>query len=159
MERHAFHRAVPRSPRRAFNVVELLVALAISGILLAATMVALDASFMAYQSTTEVASTHTISRLAMHRMLTMIRTGTEFAPRPADPLEPIEESEFIDFRLQDGEVVTFEWDDVEEALYIRVGGPDEPRYAILEGVIEQTFPAGHPSGARRSTSPCSPTTT
>jgi hypothetical protein len=53
----------------------MLIAMAITSALLSATMVALDASFMAYQSTTEVASTHTVSRLAMLRMMTLIRTG------------------------------------------------------------------------------------
>ena len=45
------------SRRRGFNLVELLLALVISAALLTATMVALNASFMAYQATTEVAST------------------------------------------------------------------------------------------------------
>ena len=55
-----------RRRRRGFNLVELLIALAISATLLTATMLALAASFMAYQSTTEVASTHTLSRPTLH---------------------------------------------------------------------------------------------
>lgn len=133
-----------RFVRRGFNLVELLIALAITATLLAATMIALDASFMAYQTTTETASTHTISRMALHRILTLIRTGTEFAPRPEDPLDTIQESDFIDFRTASGEVVAIEWDEDDETLYVRVGGPGEPRYALLEGVISQEFPAGHP---------------
>ncbi len=134
----------PRRVRRGFNLVELLMALSITATLLTATMVALDASFMAYQNTTEVASTHTISRLAMHRILTMIRTGQDFRPRPLAPQDRIEESDFIDFRLPGGNVVTVEWDQAEEALYIRPGGAGNPRYLILEGVIEQFYPTGHP---------------
>ena len=42
---------------------------------------------MAYQSTTEVASTHTIARLTMNRMLAMIRMGDEFGPFPVN--EPV----------------------------------------------------------------------
>ena len=142
-------RGGPRA-RRGFNIVELLMALGISAMLLTATMVALDASFMAYQNTTEMASTHTISRLAMHRILTMIRNGVEFGPRPLSPLDPIVESTFIEVNLPDDDepdglmYIMVEWDEVEEALFIRIGAPDEPRYALLEGVIEQTFPAGHP---------------
>ena len=67
-----------RTARWGFNLVEMLIALVITAALLTATMVALDASFMAYQATTEEASTHTISRLIMNRMLTLIRTGQEF---------------------------------------------------------------------------------
>jgi len=133
-----------RRARRGFNLVELLIALTITATLLTATMIALDASFMAYQNTTEVASTHTISRLALHRILTLVRTGRDFRPRPALPQDRIEESDFIDFETQDGDIVTVEWDETEEALYIRPGGAGNPRYLILEGVLKQYYPAGHP---------------
>ena len=133
-----------RRRRRGFNLVELLIAMAISATLLTATMMALDASFMAYQTTTEVASTHTISRLTLHRILTLIRTGRDFAPKPDNPVERIKESTFVDFQLPDvaGTIISVEWDEVDEALYISVDGG--PRQLLLEGVIEQTFPAGHP---------------
>ena len=123
-----------RGVRRAFNLVELLIALAITAALLGAVMVALDACFTAYQTTTEVASTHTISRLAMNRMLTLIRTGSEFGPFPLDPLDTVVESNEIDFLTPDGDVMTLEWDEDEEALFI-VLGPD--RFLLLEGVIAQ----------------------
>ena len=141
-------RRARRRIRRGFNLVELLMALGISATLLTATMVALDASFMAYQTTTEVASTHTISRLALHRILTMIRNGIEFGPLPESPLDPIVESTSFEAEIlnEDGGTtwVEIEWDEVDEALYIRIGDAGEPRYLLLEGVIEQTFPAGHP---------------
>ena len=75
--------------RRGFNLVELLIALAISAALLTATMVALNASFTAYQMTTEVASTHTIGRLTIERMQALIRTGTDFGPFPVNPRHTI----------------------------------------------------------------------
>ncbi len=133
-----------RRRRRGFNLVELLIALAISATLLTATMLALDASFMAYQSTTEVASTHTISRLTLHRILTLIRTGRDFAPKPDSPIERIKESTFVDFQLPDAAatIISVEWDELDEALYISVDG--NPRQLLLEGVIAQTFPPGHP---------------
>ena len=76
--RHRFQRRA----RRGFSLVEMLIALAITAALLTSTFVALDVSFRAYQKTTEVASTHIIARLMMHRMLTLIRTGQEFGPYP-----------------------------------------------------------------------------
>ena len=124
--------------RRAFNLVELLIALSITAMLLTATMVALDASFMAYQTTTEQASTQTIGRMAMHQMLTMIRSGEEFGPFPESPLERIVESDFIEIRLVDGgDVVTLEWREDDEALYYIVG--DEV-HLLLEGVMAVTDP-------------------
>lgn len=73
--------------RRGFSIIELLISLAITGTLLAATLVALDTSFKSYKVTTEGASTHVVSRMVMHRIMTMIRNGTEFAPYPNDPLD------------------------------------------------------------------------
>ncbi|MHC4320602.1 MAG: PulJ/GspJ family protein, partial [Planctomycetota bacterium] len=121
-------------------LVEMLIAMAITSALLSATMVALDASFMAYQSTTEVASTHTVSRLAMLRMMTLIRTGQRFGPFPMNPQDSIVESPFIDFETPSGQLVTIEWYDepdgahpVGDALYVVIdeGTPQ----LLLEGVI------------------------
>ncbi len=86
--------------RRAFSLVEMLIALAISGSLMAATLAALDSSFKQYKTTTESASTHVVSRIVMHRMLSMVRTGAEFGPFPDDPLDPDQNpiaSGFIEF--------------------------------------------------------------
>jgi prepilin-type N-terminal cleavage/methylation domain-containing protein len=131
-----------RAARRGFNLVEMLIALAISAALLAATFVALDASYKAYQATTEQASTHTISRLALHRMLTLIRSGTEFGPVPVNPKDTLVESDFIQFRMPDtGDVMTIEWfesrDGIANALWIDVDGGS---YVLLEGVEPQYDP-------------------
>jgi prepilin-type N-terminal cleavage/methylation domain-containing protein len=134
---HRMHRRSLLGPRRGFNLVEMLIALAITAALLAAVMVALDASFMAYQTTTEVASTHTIGRLVMHRILALIRTGVEFTPVPNDPRETIRKSDYLDVLTPDGDVVSIEWHEDEEALYVVVDG--EPAL-LLEGVVAQYDP-------------------
>ena len=77
-----------RPIQRGFSIVEMLVALTISATLLAATLSAFDASWRSYKHTTESASTHVVSRIVMHRLLAMIRTGTEFGPYPADFFDP-----------------------------------------------------------------------
>ncbi|QNN22447.1 hypothetical protein HED60_09225 [Planctomycetales bacterium ZRK34] len=66
------------NPRRAagLSLVELLIALSISVWLLTAVMVALDASFHAYATAAESASTQSSSRLVMQRVMTMIRSST-----------------------------------------------------------------------------------
>lgn len=74
--------------RRGFSIVEMLIALTISATLLTAVLGALDACFKSYKVTTESASTHVVSRIVIHRLLAMIRTGTEFGPYPADVLAP-----------------------------------------------------------------------
>ena len=136
-------RAPARGSRRGFNIVEMLIALAITAVLLTATMVALDASFKAYQSTTEVASTHTISRMTIHRMQALIRMGQDFGPFPNDPTITTIESDFIEFATPDDppQVMALEYDINDEALYIVLDpGPDETRYVLLEGVIPQYDP-------------------
>lgn len=127
----------------------MLMALAISATLLTATMLALDASFMAYQTTTEQASTHTIGRLTMNRILTLIRTGQEFGPFPLDPLDAVVESDFMSFITPNGQLMTLDWMEAEEALYVEVRDGDDPdvlisRQLILEGVIAQTDEDGDP---------------
>jgi prepilin-type N-terminal cleavage/methylation domain-containing protein len=151
----------PSHRRRGFNLVELLIALAISSMLLTATMVALKASFMAYQTTTEEASTHTISRLAMHRIMALVRTSTEFGPIPDNPLDEFVESDFVVFRTApapgapNGHLMQVEWVEsptanrpVGEALYIVLLDPvtevETSAHLLLEGVRAQFRPLTDP---------------
>ena len=140
MQRTPNPRQRGRRARRGFNLVELLIALSISATLLTATMVALDASFKAYQQTTETASTHTIARIAVDRIAAMIRTSTDFGPPPASLTDRIVATDHILFERPGGDIWMVEWDADDEALYLVLGtDPDvDPRYLILEGVVEQT---------------------
>lgn len=91
---------------RGFSLIEMLIALMITGTLLTATLAALDASYRSYKVTTEGASTNVIARLTMQRLMTMVRMGTEFGPFPDDVLDPAVnplESTFIEFEtMNDG---------------------------------------------------------
>ena len=87
-------------------MVELLLALAIVSMVLTSAMVALDAAFKGYRATTDAASTHVVSRIVMHRVVAMIRNGTEFGPFPSDVLDPGQnplDSDFIEFVSFDDE--------------------------------------------------------
>ncbi len=130
-----------RNHRRGFNLVELLIALAITAALLSATMMALHASFNAYQSTTEVASTHTISRLVMNRMLTLLRTGQDFGPAPADPMDSIVDSNYIEFFTDDGQLISLDWVAADQTLYVVLTDEFdvETTYPLLEGVTDCSF--------------------
>lgn len=91
---------ITRSHRRAFSLVEVLVALAITATLLTAAITALDTSFKCYKLTTESASTNVVARLVIARLMTMVRTGTQFGPYPVDPLDPLQNpvaSTYIEF--------------------------------------------------------------
>ncbi len=134
-------RRLRRGHRRGFNLIELLIALAITAALLSATMMALRASFMAYPSTTEVASTHTISRLVMHRMLALLRTGQDFGPLPLTPLDSIVDSNYIEFFTSDGQLITLDWVDADDTLYVVLTDENglETPYPLLEGVTSCNF--------------------
>ncbi len=85
---------------RGFSLIEMLIALTITGTLLAATLSALHASFRAYKFTTDSASNHIVSRIVMHRVLTMVRTGDEFGPYPADVYDSTQNpvtSDYVEF--------------------------------------------------------------
>ncbi|HLO39550.1 MAG TPA: prepilin-type N-terminal cleavage/methylation domain-containing protein [Phycisphaerales bacterium] len=93
--------------RRAFSLIEMLVALTITATLLTASLAALDASFKAYKHTTDSVSTHVVSRIVMGRLTAMIRTGDEFGPFPIDVLNPADnplDSTFIEFTAFNDEV-------------------------------------------------------
>lgn len=74
-------------PRRAFSMIEMLIALTITATLLTASLAALDASFKGYKQTTEGASTNVVTRLVMQRIMSMVRNGTTFGPYPVDVLD------------------------------------------------------------------------
>jgi prepilin-type N-terminal cleavage/methylation domain-containing protein len=132
---------IRRARRRGFNLIELLVALGISAALLSATMVALNACFIAYQTTTEEASTHTVSRLVMHRVLSMVRTGTDFGPLPDDALDELVESDFFEFVDHQGQLIRISFDEDNERLLFRVGEDGEDR-TLLGGVRRTTTGEG-----------------
>lgn len=69
-----------RARCRGLSVIELLMALAISAMLLTATMVALDASFKAYADASEQASSQAATRMVTHRLITLIRQSTAHGP-------------------------------------------------------------------------------
>ncbi len=73
--------------RRAFSLIEVLIALTISATLLTSALVAFDAMFKRFEIISDSASTNVIARTVMHRTLSMIRTGTDFAPYPVDVLD------------------------------------------------------------------------
>ena len=133
-------RLTRRHDRRGFNLIELLVALGISAALLAATMVALNACFLAYQATTQEASTHTISRLVMNRLMTMVRTGADFGPIPDDPRDEVTTSDFLDFTNRVGQSIRVSFDPDAGLLTYSVDGGDPQ--TLLAGVTRTVSAEG-----------------
>jgi prepilin-type N-terminal cleavage/methylation domain-containing protein len=140
-----------RLRRRAFSMVEMLIALAITASLLTATLVALDASFKSYQLTTESASTHVVSRIMMHRMLAMIRTGANFGPFPENPLfYPVVYSDYLQMETEDGDVIEIRYfaDEQQVKVVINPGADDEEVQPMLGGVSACSFELTYDSMSR-----------
>ena len=130
-----------RSTACAFSLVEMLIALAISAVLLVATLAALQVSFDSYRINSDQASTHAIGRMVVQRMTTMIRSGEAFRPLPPDVRDRVVTSDFIEFYHPDTDnLITVTWD--------RIGGRLEYRMdngvpvTLLEGVVTRTDEAG-----------------
>ena len=117
MNRHNLRRA-----RRGFSLLEMLVALGICSALLTATLVSLHASFRAYQSTTEQASTHVIGRVVMHRVMALVRNGVGFGPLPEDPRETSIATDEMTFLDDEEREITLRLDRTHKVLLMQVDG-------------------------------------
>lgn len=136
----AIRRRHGRSRAGGFSIVEVLLAISITSLLLTSLLAALSASFRAYQATTESASRHTIARLTMHRLLAMIRTGTQFGPYPDNVItDPIIQSDYIEFVAADGTFVRVEYRDLDEALYVIVDPLGEAQEELLLTGVAPVF--------------------
>ena len=76
--------------RRGVGLPELLIALAISAALLVATAVAVNASFQAYGVNQTQSSLAQRARVAMHRVVSSIRTTQDHRPDNDDPIDDFE---------------------------------------------------------------------
>ncbi|MEL7087181.1 MAG: prepilin-type N-terminal cleavage/methylation domain-containing protein [Planctomycetota bacterium] len=138
----------PRRPwRRGLSLIEMIVALAISAMLLTATAVAIDTSFTAYAIAAESASTQTSTRMVVNRLLTMVRTSTAHGPIDADSSQGITENNDVITSPEltlvnpDGEMITILWDSDTQELRLRrdPGTGTITEQPILGGVSACTF--------------------
>ena len=119
--------------RRGFNLVELVIATAITAALLTAVMVSLSASFHAYRETTESASTGVVGRIVMERIQGLIRNGIDFAPYPGTLSSTVLEGNELDIQQADGTWITLAWVPSTQSLHWQEGGED---WVVLEGVTQ-----------------------
>lgn len=96
-----------RRQRRAMAVVELLIALAISGMVLAAVAYSVDACFRAYSINQEQSDLMQRARTGMHRIITTIRTTNAHQPLSADALLAFKEGIVV----SDSGIAMFDADD------------------------------------------------
>lgn len=140
----------PRAFRRGLSLVELLLSLAITAMLLTATMVALDVSFHAYADAAEQASTQAATRMITNRLLTLLRTSTAHGPLQPDPLAvpPVVlngntlTSNFIQLVDSRNNIVTVTYQAGTQQLFLSiqpVGGGAIQTQPMLSGVTNAQF--------------------
>lgn len=141
-------RPIPRRRgfRRGLSLVEMLISLAITAMLLTATMVAIDASFRAYAAAAESASTQTSTRLVVHRLLHLMRTSTAHGPLQPETDVTLSgftlTSPYIELLDPDGNLVRLDYDSTDETLYVTItpfGGSVATREPLLGGVTQCEF--------------------
>lgn len=145
----ALRRHNTRTRRRrclGLSLVEMLISLAITAMLLTATMVAIDASFQAYAAAAESASTQTSTRLVTHRLLTLMRTSTAHGPLLPEAGVTLSgntlTSPHIELLDPDGNLIRLEYDGTEEMLYVTItpfGGSVATKQPLLGGVTQCEF--------------------
>lgn len=114
--------------RFGFTVVELLLALAISAILLTAVTVAFNASVVNYRENEEIFRTINNARQALFRMTSQLRTADA-----VDPADPNTECSFISSAAED---ITYRYNSANNKLYLDTGGNS---YVLCDNVTAMTF--------------------
>lgn len=127
--RHASRRP---SRARGLSLVEMLISLAITAMLLTATMVAIDTSFKAYAAAAETASAQASTRMVVNRMLTLVRTSIAVGG-DAGANDP-----YIDVLAQAGDFRIQYEPDAKTIWLIEDGGAGD-RYPLLDNVVACEF--------------------
>ena len=137
---------VKRQRRRlGLSLVEMLISLAITAMLLTATMVAIDASFQAYAAAAESAR-QTSTRLVTHRLLSLMRTSTAHGPLLPETDVTLSGTTLTSYYIElidpDGNLIRLEYDDTDDMLYVTItpyGGSVATKEPLLGGVTQCEF--------------------
>ena len=116
--------------RSGFTIVELLLALAISGMLLAAVAVAFNASATNYRENEEIFKTINNARQALFRMTSQLRTANA-----VDPAAPSNECSFFTSALEN---LTYEFRSADNKLYL-ITNSDAQEYVLCDNVTAMSF--------------------
>lgn len=125
-----------RAQRKAFTIVETLMALVILAMLMTAVAVAFDASVKNYNANQGIHNTVNTGRQALLRITNDIRNAQAVALIGAgDP-----DSSQCSMMLNDGSDVTYKFDSTDNTLYyITNDDTSDPDYKLCENVTVMTF--------------------
>ena len=114
-----------------FTIAELLIALAITGLLLVAVAVAFNASITSYKENEDIFKTINAARQALLRITSQLRTGL------VDPNDVVSEDR-CRLLCADGSEITYRYDSADNKLYLHDHdtGTD---YVLCDNVTAMTF--------------------
>ena len=114
--------------KSGFTIVEILIALAISGILLTAVAFAFQSSIMNYNENENIFKSINGARQALSRITTQLRTANSVDPDAPD-------NQCI-FYTSDNELITYDYRSADNKLYLVTNSTD---YVLCENVTAMTF--------------------
>jgi prepilin-type N-terminal cleavage/methylation domain-containing protein len=119
-----------RKYKNGFSLVELLIALAITAMLMVAMAFAFSSSMMSYRTNEELFKAVNSARQAMYRITTELRTATT-----VDPNGPANECTFI---TAGGQNITYEYRDTDSKLYL-ITNSNGQEYVLCDNVSAMNF--------------------
>jgi prepilin-type N-terminal cleavage/methylation domain-containing protein len=121
----------PNKFAAGFTIVELLLALAITGLLLAAVAVAFNASIINYRENEDIFKTINSARQTLFRITTQLRSGL------VDPCD-ISSEDKCKLLCADGSEITYRYDSADNKLYLHDHGTGTD-YVLCDNVTAMTF--------------------
>ena len=118
----------PTKSTAGFTIAELLIALAVTGILLAAVAVAFNASITNYQENEDIFKTINKARQALFRITSQLRDANS-----VNPDSPINECAL---ETSDGNFETYRYNNSDNKLYLDVNSNS---YVLCDNVTAMTF--------------------
>ena len=131
----------PNKFTNGFTIAEILVALAITGLILAAVAVALNASIINYRENEDIFKTVNSARQALSRITTDVRTASRVFVVDETP-------EQCSMETADGHSIRYQYynsssaAETREKLYLETGSSGIPGYLLCDNVISMTFEKG-----------------
>ncbi len=120
----------PDKSIRGFTIPELLIAMAITGLLLAAIAVVFNASVINYRTNEDIIRVTNNARQALSRITSQLRTADA-----VDPNSPVNECTLY---TAGGENITFRYDSSDNKLYLTDNSTGND-YVLCDNVTAMTF--------------------
>jgi prepilin-type N-terminal cleavage/methylation domain-containing protein len=118
--------------RRGFTMVELLIALAITAILLAAVATAFNASVVSYQENESMFKSANSARQALFRITAQLRT--------ADAVDTLADANEVSMVTAEGDDITYRYNSGDQKLYLITNDDTtDSDYVLCDNVRAMTF--------------------